>query len=82
MTLAGHSLAHLPQPTHFSPLTWAMMPRTISMACKGQTLTQQPQATQAACSTTALRRFFLTEVIRCLPEFDACILPQSLLGPP
>ena len=62
MTLAGHSLAHLPQPTHLSCRTWAITPRTISMACRGQTFTQQPQATQADGSTTALRRFF-TEFI-------------------
>ena len=67
MTLAGHSLAHFPQPTHFSCRTWAVMPRTTSMACSGQTFTQQPQATQADGSTTALRRYF-TEFIQCYPQ--------------
>ena len=75
MTLAGHSLAHLPQPTHLSCRTWAITPRTISMACRGQTFTQQPQATQADGSTTALRRFF-TEFIACLPKLSGFIIPH------
>lgn len=66
ITLAGHSLAHLPQPTHLSLSICAATPRTISMAPSGQTLTQQPQATQAARSTTALSRFF-PNVIQYLP---------------
>jgi len=51
MTLAGHSFAHLPQPTHFPMSTWAMIPWKIWMASMGQTLAQQPQATQLFWST-------------------------------
>ena len=59
ITLAGHSRAHFPQPTHFSALTDAVSPFTISMARSGQTFTQHPQATQCAASTKALRLFFI-----------------------
>lgn len=59
MTLAGHSLAHLPQPMHLSLSTRAAMPRTTDMARIGHTLTQQPQATHESASTRARRRFFL-----------------------
>ena len=59
MTLAGHSLAHLPQPTQRSASTVAAMPLTTEMAPRGHTLTQQPQATQALCSTKALRAALL-----------------------
>lgn len=45
MTEAGHSFAHLPQPTHCSSLTAARIPRQIWMADSGHTFTQQPQAT-------------------------------------
>lgn len=53
MTLAGHSFAHLPQPTHFPMSTRAMIPWKIWMASMGQTLAQQPQATQLFWSTKA-----------------------------
>lgn len=46
MAEAGHSLAHFPQPTHFSPFTWAMTPFQMEMAPKGHTSRQLPQATQ------------------------------------
>ena len=55
MTLAGHSLAHLPQPTQRPMSTWAAMPRATAIAPRGHTFTQQPQATQASPSTKALR---------------------------
>ena len=42
---------------------------------RGQTFTQQPQATQADGSTTALRRFF-TEFIACLPKLSGFIIPH------
>ena len=51
MTLVGHSLAHLPQPTQRP----TAMPRATAMAPRGHTFTQQPQATQASPSTKALR---------------------------
>ena len=73
MTLAGHSRAHFPQPTHAAALTWAATPRMTAMAPRGHTFTQQPQATQADVSTTALRRFF-TEFIERLPRFDGIII--------
>ena len=57
MTEAGHSLAHLPQPTHLPSSTCARIPRTTAMAWRGHTFTQQPQATQALSSTAATRRF-------------------------
>lgn len=69
MTLAGHSPAHLPQPTHRSRSTRAAIPRTIPTAPTGQTFTQHPQATQAPASTSALRRFFHTVITRLLPVF-------------
>ena len=47
MAEAGHSLAHFPQPTHFSPFTWAMTPFQMEMAPKGHTSRQLPQATQS-----------------------------------
>ena len=47
MTLAGHSLAHFPQPTHLLPSTWAATPLTTWIADSGQTFAQQPQATQS-----------------------------------
>ena len=47
MMVAGHSLAHLPQPTQRPSSTCAAMPFTTAMAPRGHTLTQQPQATQA-----------------------------------
>lgn len=53
MTAAGHSLAHFPQPMHFSASTAANMPPTTAMAFLGQTLRQHPQATHSACSTNA-----------------------------
>lgn len=53
MTAAGHSLAHFPQPIHFSASTAANMPPTTAMAFLGQTLRQHPQATHSACSTNA-----------------------------
>lgn len=55
MTDAGHSLAHFPQPTHFLGSTFAATPLKTEIAPKGHTLTQQPQATQEAASTKALR---------------------------
>ncbi len=58
MTDAGHSLAHLPQPTHLSALTTALTPRQTWIADSGHTFAQQPQATQAASFTTALRFAF------------------------
>lgn len=57
MTDAGHSLAHLPQPTHFSVSTFADMPLHTWIADRGQTLTQHPQATQLFWSTHAFRVF-------------------------
>ena len=57
MTLAGHSLLHLPQPTQRDVSTLANMPLHTSIADSGQTLTQQPQATHASSSTQALRFF-------------------------
>ena len=59
MMVAGHSLAHLPQPTQRPSSTCAAMPFTTAMAPRGHTLTQQPQATQALRSTTALRAALL-----------------------
>lgn len=79
MTLAGHSPAHLPQPTHRSRSTRAAIPRTIPTAPTGQTFTQHPQATQAPASTSALRRFFHTVITRLLSVFIhifAHILPN------
>lgn len=75
MTLAGHSFAHFPQPTHLPSITSAMIPRTIAIACMGHTLTQHPQATQAVWSTTAFRRF-LTRSIRRLLEFAVVMILQ------
>lgn len=57
MTLAGHSLLHLPQPTQRDVSTLANMPLHTSIADSGQTLTQQPQATHTSSSTQALRFF-------------------------
>ena len=47
MTAAGHTFAHLPQPTHFSSSTWAETPHLIWIASFGQTGTQVPQATHS-----------------------------------
>ena len=56
MTVAGHSLAHLPQPTQRLSSTRAAIPFTTAMAPRGHTFTQQPQATQSSVDTKALRR--------------------------
>jgi hypothetical protein len=53
MADAGHSLAHIPQPTHFSSVGLAKTPLTISIAPVGQTSAQVPQATHILLSTTA-----------------------------
>lgn len=71
MTEAGHSRAHLPQPTHFSASTFAATPRRTEMAPKGHTFTQHPQATQSRSSTTAFRR------LRCLVSINA--LPNLMV---
>ena len=68
ITLAGHSRAHFPQPTHFSSLTRAVNPCTISMERNGHTFTQQPQATQCASSTIALRRFLAVSMLQIPPS--------------
>ena len=57
MMVAGHSLAHLPQPTQRPSSTRAAIPFTTAMAPRGHTFTQQPQATQSSVDTKALRRF-------------------------
>ena len=53
ITDAGHSLAHLPQPTHLSSWICACRPWLISRAPMGQTFTQHPQATQSWRATNA-----------------------------
>ena len=69
MTVAGHSRAHLPQPTQRSWSTRAAMPFTTAMAPRGHTLTQQPQATQSSVDTTPLRRLlpYMTNQNRLTP---------------
>lgn len=63
ITLAGHSFAHFPQPTHLVISTSAMIPFIILIAPIGQTLMQQPQATQSDCSTKAFRFLFIVFII-------------------
>lgn len=60
MTDAGHSLAHLPQPTHFFQSTTAWIPLQTVIAPKGQTLAQHPHATHRFLSTSAVLRFLFT----------------------
>ena len=56
ITVAGHSLAQRPHPTHFDVSTKAKIPWGREIASLGQTFAQEPQATQSLRSTTA---FFL-----------------------
>ena len=56
---AGHSFAHLPQPTQTVGSIFARIPFQISIAFLGQTLTQQPQATQSSVWTKAFRLFLI-----------------------
>ena len=66
--VAGHSAAHLPQPTHRSASTRAVIPFQIRMAERGQTRTQQPQATQSAPIFAVLRWCFRKSIGNPLTE--------------
>jgi hypothetical protein len=45
--LAGHFFAHIPQPTHLSELTMALVPVGIDIASSLQAVRQQPHATHS-----------------------------------
>ena len=74
MTLAGHSSAHFPQPTHLSEFTRAVMPRITSIALRGHTFAQQPHATQSSSVTIAFRFFFTVFFISHLTGFYGSII--------
>lgn len=59
ITLAGHSFAHFPHPTHLSESILALIPLQIAIAFNRHTLTQQPQATQWFSFTVAFRLFLI-----------------------
>ena len=53
ITDAGHSLAHMPQPTQTDKSTTAKIPFGTETAALGHTLAQQPHPTQRAVLTIA-----------------------------
>jgi phosphoglycerol transferase MdoB-like AlkP superfamily enzyme len=65
ITLAGHSLAHRPHPTHKSLFISAKTPFGTVIALLGQTFMQHPQATHSFVLTTA----FLLAMIKLLCIF-------------
>lgn len=73
MTLAGHSFAQSPQPTHSSLLTPAQIPFGMVIAFRGQTFMQQPQATHCFVLTLAFR-FAIVMFLLC---FYSCIFKNK-----
>ncbi len=76
MAEVGHSALHRPQPTQRSSFTTEKLPFHTTMAPRGHTASQAPQAAQCSRSTTA----YLLSFALCIAAFSILCLsfPASL----